>query len=140
MLKVKPVYVFRDFMSTITSSISLYVGLTKQVLKSYFIPAFVIKVKFPSVILYIAGYEASNFFNMVTAKRFQFFVGHRVVFTQEVIAMRAIKINRLSFIAASAVWQASLPISAIGLNNFHHLLVNRSDERLLIFLLGHSVI
>lgn len=29
MLKVKPVYVFRDFMSTITSSISLYVGLTK---------------------------------------------------------------------------------------------------------------
>ena len=100
---------------------------------------FVTKVEFPSVIMYITGYEASNFFNMVTATRFQFFVCLRAVFTQEVIAMRALKINRLSFITASAVWQVSLPISAVGLNNLNHLLLNRSDGRLLTFLSGHSV-
>ena len=47
------------------------------------------------------------------------------VFTQEAIAMRAIKINRLSFVTASSVWRVSLPISAVGLDNFHHLLVKQ---------------
>ena len=91
--------------------------------KSNLIFVFFTNVQFPKVILCVTRHKISNFFDVVATKHFQFFMSHWAFFTEEAITLRAVKLKWLSFIAASTLWLIFLPVSAVSLNDSHHLLV-----------------
>jgi len=72
--------------------------------KPEFIFVLLTSVCFPNVILGIARFEVPNFFDAMVAKNFPLFMAASAVFTQEVIAIGTIELQRLSFVAVSTVW------------------------------------
>ena len=72
--------------------------------KSNLIFVFFTNVQFPSVIVCVTKHKISNFFDVMATKHFQFFMGHGAFFTEEAITIRAIKLQRPSLVAVSALW------------------------------------
>jgi len=93
--------------------------------KPHFIVVFLANVCSPGVILGVACPELSNFFNVMASKSFHPFVSPGALFTQEVIAIGAIELQRLSFVATSALWCIFLSLFTVSLNNVHHLFVKK---------------
>ena len=97
--------------------------------KPHFIVVFLANICSPGVISGITWLEFSNFFNLMTTKSFHFSVSPSAVFTQEMITIGTIELQRLSFVAVSAFWWIFMLLCTVSLDNVHHLLVKQVGRK-----------
>ena len=68
-------------------------------------------------------------FNLMTTESFHFSVSNKAVFTQEMITIGTIELQRLPFVAVSVFWRIFVSLSTVSLNNVHHLLVKQVGRK-----------